>query len=114
MKNLPPRLETWVQSLGQEDPLEEDMATHSGILALRIPMFRGAWRATVHGITKSQTQLSGQALLKEASVAGAEGGRGEGVSCDQSCDQRWKLRSESPLGRTWLFPRGTWEFGAEV
>ena len=40
-----------VQSLGREDPLEEDMATHSSILA----MDRGAWRATVHGVTKTQT-----------------------------------------------------------
>ena len=42
----------WVRSLGQEDPLEEDMATHSSILAWRIPTDRGAWRATVHGVTK--------------------------------------------------------------
>ena len=49
--------ETWVRSLGQVDPLEEGLATHSSILAWRIPMDRGAWRATVHGITKSQTQL---------------------------------------------------------
>ena len=38
--------ETWVQSLGQKDPLEEGMATHSCILAWRIPMDRGAWQAT--------------------------------------------------------------------
>ena len=37
VKNLPTRRETWVQSLGQEDPLEEGMATHSSILAWRIP-----------------------------------------------------------------------------
>ena len=51
--------ETWVQSLGWGDPLEEGMATHSSILAWRIHMDRGAWRATVHGVTKSWTQLSG-------------------------------------------------------
>ena len=45
----------WVRSLGQEDPLEDGMATHSYILSLRIPMDRGAWRATVHRIAKSQT-----------------------------------------------------------
>ena len=39
--------ETLVQSLGQEDSLEEEMANHSSILAWRIPMDRGAWRATV-------------------------------------------------------------------
>ena len=50
--------ETWVQFLDWEDPLEEGMATHSSILAWRIPMDRGAWCATVHGVTKSQTQLS--------------------------------------------------------
>ena len=37
VKNLPVRQETWVQSLGQEDPLEKGMATHSSILAWRIP-----------------------------------------------------------------------------
>ena len=37
VKNLPAMQETWVQSLGQEDPLEEGMATHSSILAWRIP-----------------------------------------------------------------------------
>ena len=37
VKNLPAMWETWVQSLGQEDPMEEDMATHSSILAWRIP-----------------------------------------------------------------------------
>ena len=41
-----------VQSLGQEDPLEKEMATHSSILAWRIPLDREAWRATVHGVTK--------------------------------------------------------------
>ena len=37
IKNLPAMQETWVRSLGQEDPMEEGMATHSSILALRIP-----------------------------------------------------------------------------
>ena len=45
-------------SLGWEGPLEAEMATHSSILAWRIPTDRGAWWATVHGVTKSQTQLS--------------------------------------------------------
>ena len=38
VENLPAMQETWVQSLGQEDPLEKGMATHSGILAWRIPL----------------------------------------------------------------------------
>ena len=37
IKRLPARRETWVQSLGREDPLENEMATHSSILAWRIP-----------------------------------------------------------------------------
>ena len=45
--------ETWVQSLGQEDPLEEEIATHSNIVAWKIP-WTEAWRATVLGVTKSQ------------------------------------------------------------
>ena len=55
VKNLPAMWETWVQSLGWEDPLEEGMATHSGILAWRIPMDKGAWQSTVHGVAKSRT-----------------------------------------------------------
>ena len=44
--------ETWVQSLGWEDPLEEDVVAST--FAWRIPMDRGAWQATVHGVTKSR------------------------------------------------------------
>ena len=55
VKNLPAMQETWVQSLGQEDPLEESMATHSSVLAWKIPMDRGAWQATGHGVAKNQT-----------------------------------------------------------
>ena len=58
VKNLPAMQETWVQSLGWEDPLEKEKATHSSILAWRIPVGRRAWCATVHGVTNSQTQLS--------------------------------------------------------
>ena len=53
VKDPPAMQETWVQSLGWEDSLEEGMATHSNIPAWRIPMDREAWRATVHGVTKS-------------------------------------------------------------
>ena len=49
--------ETWIRSLGWEDPLEESMATHSSILAWRILRDRGAWRAMVHGVVKNWTQL---------------------------------------------------------
>ena len=56
VKNPSAMQETWVQSLGWKDPLEEGMATYSSILAWRIhPMDRGAWRAAVHGVVKSDT-----------------------------------------------------------
>ena len=58
VKNLSAMWETWVQSLGWEDPLEEGMVTHSSLLAWRIPMDRGAWWVTVCAVTKSRTQLS--------------------------------------------------------
>ena len=53
VKNSPPMWGTRVQSLGWEDPLEEGMATHSSILAWRIPMDRETWWAAVHGVAKS-------------------------------------------------------------
>ena len=58
VKNLLTMWKTWVQSLGWEDPLEVGMATHSSVLAWRIPMDKGAWRAAVHRVTKSRTQVS--------------------------------------------------------
>ena len=58
VKNPPARWETWVRSLGWEDSLEEGMATHSRILAWRVPMDRGAWWATVDEVAKSRTRLS--------------------------------------------------------
>ena len=62
VKNLPAMRETWVRSLGWEDPLEKGTATfqYSG---LENSMDRGAWRATVRGVTKSQTWLSIPSLL---------------------------------------------------
>ena len=51
LMNLPAMPETWVQSLGWEDPLEKGKATHSSMLAWRIP-----W--TIHGLAQSRTQLS--------------------------------------------------------
>ena len=68
VKNLPAVQEIWVRSLGWEDllekgrvrslgwedALERGMATHSSILAWRIPMDRGAWWAAVHGLKRVQ------------------------------------------------------------
>ena len=47
--------DTLVRFLGWEELLEKGMATHSSILAWSIPMDRGAWQATAHGVTKIQT-----------------------------------------------------------
>ena len=58
VKNPPAMQETWVLSLGWEDPLGEGMATHSSILAWRVSVDRGAWQAAVHGIANSRTSLS--------------------------------------------------------
>ena len=55
VNNLPAIRETWVRPLGWEDPLEEGVATHSSILTWRIPTDSGAWQATEHGVTNSQT-----------------------------------------------------------
>ena len=52
VKNLPSVQETQVPSLGQEDPLEKEMASHSSILAWKNAMERGAWGgSTVNGVT---------------------------------------------------------------
>ena len=50
--------EPQVQSLGQEDPLEEEMTTHSSILAEKNPLDGGAWWTTIDSVKKSQPQLS--------------------------------------------------------
>ena len=56
VKNLPVIWEMWVRALGWEDPLEEGMATHSSILAWRIPMDRGAsWATVPWGLKESYT-----------------------------------------------------------
>ena len=58
IKNLPAMQETCVRSLGWKDPLEEGMATHSSYSHLENSMNGETWLATVHGVTKSRTQLS--------------------------------------------------------
>ena len=58
VKNQPAKQETWVRSLGGEDPLEDGLATHSSIFVWRIPMDREAWQATIHVVAESWTQLS--------------------------------------------------------
>ena len=55
VKNPPAMQESWVQSLGWEDPLKEGMASLSSILAWKISIDRRAWRATVHVVAEVDT-----------------------------------------------------------
>ena len=61
VKNPPANAGDMVLIPGQENSLEKEIATHSSIFARRILMDRRAWQATVHGATKSWTQLSNEA-----------------------------------------------------
>ena len=77
VKNPPAMWETWVRSLGWEDPpLEKGMATHSTILAWRIPWTEEPGGATVHGVPKSRTHLSDFHLT---------GGDPESYACGKRC-----------------------------
>ena len=58
VKNLPAMQETQLRSLGQEDPLEKGMATHSSIVAWRIPWTEEPGGLQSVGVAKSRTQLS--------------------------------------------------------
>ena len=60
VKNMPAKQETWVRSLGWEDPLEKGMATHSSILAWRIP-----WTEEPPGLQSTKLQRVGQDLAIE-------------------------------------------------
>ena len=55
LKRLPEMWETWVQSLGWEDPLEKEMATYSSILAWRIPWTEEPGGLQVHGVVENRT-----------------------------------------------------------
>ena len=55
VKSLPVMQEIWVRSLVWEELLEKETATHSSYSCLENPLDRGAWRAIVHWVTKSQT-----------------------------------------------------------
>ena len=63
VKNLPTMQETWVWSLGWEDLQKNGMATHSSILTWRIPLNRGAWRSTVHGVARIRNNWETNTLM---------------------------------------------------
>ena len=86
---------------GWEDPLEEDMATHSSILAWRSPMDKGAWRAAVCGVVKSRTRLIYQTQHSPGKVHG-------GILSDQAAFDEKKPRPTLSLGK-WNKRRG-WPF----
>ena len=79
IKNPPAMQKTWVQSLGWEDPLEEGMATHSSILAWRMPRDRGAWWTAVHRVAEldmvdrlSTSTYSGGSDSKESACSAGD------------------------------------------
>ena len=69
VKNLPAIRETGVQSLGWEEPLEEGMATHSSVLAWRIPMDRGALRASLSETVSDKESDTAERLSTNVSSA---------------------------------------------
>ena len=71
--------ETWVQSLGQEDPLEKEMATHSRILAWEIPWTEEPGGLRVRRVARSQTQLSDSTTATTRKCAG-KCGAGDGLT----------------------------------
>ena len=73
LKHLPAMWETWVRSLGWEDPLEKEMATHSSILAWRIPRTEEPGGLQSTG-SQSQTRLSDFTSLHFTSNSYREGG----------------------------------------
>ena len=69
VKNPPAMQETQVHFLGWEDPLEEGLATHSSILAWRIPWTEEPAGLTVHRVTKSQTRLKLLSTLTQKALS---------------------------------------------
>ena len=68
VKNSPAMQETWVQSMGWEDPLEKGMATHPKFSCLENSMDGEAWPATVHVVTKSRIRHTHTQLIRQQRV----------------------------------------------
>ena len=95
VKNLAVVQETWVQSLGWEDPLEKGTAIHSSILAWRIP-----W--TVHGVAKSWTRLSGFHFSFFCVTYALLGRRSLTVMTDENMTENMKqIKGHRPLDLLW-------------
>ena len=94
VKNLPPMWETWVQSLGWEDPLEKGRATHSSILA-----WRNSMDCIVHGVAKSQTRLSNfhfTSLYFTAATQQMNGGVGLVTKSCPTLASPWTVAHQAP------------------
>ena len=88
LKRLPATRETWVRSLGREDPLEKEMATHSSILAWRIPWMEEPGRLQFTGL-QSQTRLSN--FIKKLTPGKNGGGIDTITSSSEALDNRFCL-----------------------
>ena len=114
LNHLPAMQETWARSLGQEDPLEKEMATHSSILAWRIP-----WMEEPGGLQSMGSQKSSSAGKETACNAGDPGsipgsGRSPGEGIDYPLQYSWASlvaqtgKNPPAMRETWLQSLG-WE-----
>ena len=104
VKNMLTMWETWVQSLGWEDPLE-GMATHFSILAWKIPRDRGAWQATVHGLAESDsTKRLSTKYLPGPPEPDKQGGQGLGLQLRLVRTERAIRVDVRAGGRLWDSP----------
>ena len=105
LKNPPAMWETWVPSLGWEDPLEEGMAIHSSILAWRIPMDRETWWVILHGVAKSLTETKHSTVCKYILILQIQ----RPQSCSQKLLTLYQLQSLS-IDNSWQWILG-WSLG---
>ena len=79
IKNLPALQETWLRSLGWEGSLKKGIATHSSILAWRIPKDRGAWWAAIRGVSESDISPAENSGVPTVQEGMKEKGGGPGL-----------------------------------
>ena len=119
VKNLPAMQETWVQALGQEDPLGEEMVTHSNILAWEIPWTEEPGGLESMGSHRDRTQLNNQAHKGQRRQPAEDLFQNpsrynhilEGIRCSAKHPVSWQENPPSPgtsgtslssLGSTWI------------